>query len=270
MRKKHGFSEFLRLLSRKILPLAAGVALLALSPQAEPDPGYVDGLGLAVDKMGRVRRYNLPDPAFEKREDLKPILSRSELRAIEPVRTIREVLPDGRIMLKGGRPIALIGCIPDTTSTAQAKSGWKKWSGKLPGKVLRLLFEKQTRDRNGDLAAYAFLSDGRLLNELLLLEGLARLDTQANLSPQYRLRYQKAEEHARESGTGLWSGTKQIGLYENSLSRNTKLSEYRNGFLGIPPGATTSDRQERSGKDESARGHLFPRDSHQPPDAQKP
>jgi hypothetical protein len=220
--------------------------------------------------MGRVKRYNLPDPAFEKREDLKPILSRTELHAIEPVRTIREALPDGRIMLRGGRPITLIGCIPDTSSTAQVKSGWKKWSERLPGKVIRLLFEKRTRNEDGDLAAHAFLSDGRLLNELLLVEGLARLDTQANLSPQYRLRFQKAEEHARESGVGLWSGTKQNGLYENSLSRNTELSEYRSGFLGIPPGTAASHWKERSGEDEPARGHLFPRNSHQPPNTQKP
>ena len=46
-----------------------------------------------------------------------------------------------------------------------------------PGTQVRLELDVQQRDRYGRLLAYLYLPDGRMLNELLLQEGLAQLLT---------------------------------------------------------------------------------------------
>lgn len=72
------------------------------------------------------------------------------------------------------------------------------------GRTVRLLLEPHsTRGRHGRLLAYVELPDGRVLNERLLLEGLARADRR--FEHQHLSRYVVLEEQARMRGLGMWS-----------------------------------------------------------------
>lgn len=71
------------------------------------------------------------------------------------------------------------------------------------GPQVRLEFDVQERDKYGRLLAYVWLSDGRMLNEVLLKEGYAMLLT---IPPnvKYVGRFQKALEQAKRNKKGLW------------------------------------------------------------------
>jgi hypothetical protein len=262
----------------KFLPLAVALSALAPTLSAEPDPGPVDGLGRRTEEMDRSIRYILPDPAFEgPKSDLHPLLPPSRLRAIEPVRIVREVLPNGRLMLAGGRPVAFIGIVPEASSSlTSVLEGWRRWGERLKGKAVRLVFEQETRNASREMAAYVFVpeetlfSGGKLLNETLLAEGLARVDKDAALSPQYRRRFQVAEDRAKALSLGIWAGEESTKQNAPALALPPEFSQHRRGFLGLRAGAADLGGKKRAGEDEPARSGLFPRYRHQPPDAPQP
>ncbi|MCX8060755.1 MAG: thermonuclease family protein, partial [Aquificaceae bacterium] len=70
------------------------------------------------------------------------------------------------------------------------------------GKVY-LEFDVQKTDRYGRLLAYVWLSDGRMLNEVIIKEGYAQVYT---IPPnvKYQERLLSAQRRAREEGRGLW------------------------------------------------------------------
>ncbi len=70
------------------------------------------------------------------------------------------------------------------------------------GKTVRLETDHQSRDRHGRLLAYVYLPDGRLLNGMLLDEGLAAVYRRFD----FRLKddFLRREESARARGAGLW------------------------------------------------------------------
>lgn len=188
------------------------LSAVTLPANSQPDPGLVDGLGRRTNGQKHSIRYILPDPAFEgPKSELHPLLPPSKLRAIEPVRIVREILLDGRLMLRGGRAVAFLGIVPEASSSLTVvREAWKMGSTELAGKAVRLVFEQETHNASGELAAYVFkpegsiFSGGRLLNETFLEEGLARVDSDAALSPQYRRRFQVAEDRAKRLGLGIW------------------------------------------------------------------
>ncbi len=71
------------------------------------------------------------------------------------------------------------------------------------GETVYLEFDAQKTDRYGRLLAYVWLSDGRMLNELLLREGYAMVYT---IPPnvKYQKRFLQAQREAREKRRGLW------------------------------------------------------------------
>lgn len=72
------------------------------------------------------------------------------------------------------------------------------------GRIVRLLLEgHRQRDKYGRLLAYVELDDGRLLNELLLVNGLARWEPR--FSHRYLDRFYKAQHDARGRKMGIWS-----------------------------------------------------------------
>ena len=70
----------------------------------------------------------------------------------------------------------------------------------------RLCLERDVSelDRFGRLLRYAWLPDGRLVNEVLVAEGLAVVDT---FPPdvKYVDRFLAAQSSAREAGLGQWA-----------------------------------------------------------------
>ncbi|MFN7064722.1 MAG: thermonuclease family protein [Aquificaceae bacterium] len=71
------------------------------------------------------------------------------------------------------------------------------------GEVVYLEFDVQRIDRHGRLLAYVWLSDGRMLNEVLVREGYAQVYT---IPPnvKYQDRLLEAQRYARENKRGLW------------------------------------------------------------------
>ncbi len=72
-----------------------------------------------------------------------------------------------------------------------------------PGTILTLEFDVQKRDKYGRLLAYVYLEDGRMLNELLIREGLALVYT---FPPNVRYvdRLVRAQQTARSERRGFW------------------------------------------------------------------
>ncbi len=74
-------------------------------------------------------------------------------------------------------------------------------------KVVRLYLEShKTRGKYGRLLAYVELPDGTLLNERLLIEGLARAD--GRFSHRWVQRFAMLETQARHDRVGIWSDKK--------------------------------------------------------------
>lgn len=87
---------------------------------------------------------------------------------------------------------------------AQAAS---EWTRRLAfGQTVRLTLEPhRLRGTYGRLLAFVELPDGTLLNESLLMAGLARAD--GRWSHRHLKRFEQLEEGAREAGVGLWTGS---------------------------------------------------------------
>jgi micrococcal nuclease len=73
----------------------------------------------------------------------------------------------------------------------------------IEGKMVRLEFDVQERDKYGRLLAYVYLEDGTMLNSRLLEEGLASIVT---IPPNVRMAdtFLKIQRKARQEKKGIW------------------------------------------------------------------
>jgi micrococcal nuclease len=71
------------------------------------------------------------------------------------------------------------------------------------GQMVRLVTDREVRDRYGRLLAYVFLPDGRLLNRLLLDEGLAVVYRRFDIARKSE--FLAAEETAHARRKGFWA-----------------------------------------------------------------
>lgn len=84
------------------------------------------------------------------------------------------------------------------------KEAWHNTELLVPiGTSLELEYDVQPRDKYKRLLAYAYLPDGRMLNEEILRGGYGSLLT---IPPdvRYTERFRKAYEQSRSDGRGLW------------------------------------------------------------------
>lgn len=70
------------------------------------------------------------------------------------------------------------------------------------GRTVRLVFDRERKDRHGRTLAYVYLPDGRLLNRLLLEKGLAVVYRRFDFA--LKEDFLAAEAKARRQGVGLW------------------------------------------------------------------
>ncbi len=73
----------------------------------------------------------------------------------------------------------------------------------VKGKAVSLTFDHTTRDRHGRLLAYVYLADGRLLNQILLKQGLAVVYRRFDFLMKDA--FLKAEATAHAQQIGLWA-----------------------------------------------------------------
>jgi micrococcal nuclease len=68
---------------------------------------------------------------------------------------------------------------------------------------VELQFDRERLDRYGRVLAYVYV-DGRLLNEEIIRAGFSRAETRYKFERAMALRFQEAENEAREAGRGIW------------------------------------------------------------------
>ena len=105
--------------------------------------------------------------------------------------------------------VRLIGV--DTPETVKPNSGVQPFGPEassftkkmIEGKLVRLEFDVQERDKYGRLLAYVYLEDGTLLNSRLLEEGLATIMT---VPPNVRMAdtFLGIQKKARKQKKGIW------------------------------------------------------------------
>jgi len=72
----------------------------------------------------------------------------------------------------------------------------------VKGQMVSLSLDHPPRDRYGRLLAYVYLPDGRLLNRILLEQGLAVVYRKFTF--RLKQEFLAAEEQAKQTGVGLW------------------------------------------------------------------
>ncbi|HET7657282.1 MAG TPA: thermonuclease family protein [Bacillales bacterium] len=75
----------------------------------------------------------------------------------------------------------------------------------LTGKKVKLEVGKDPRDKYGRLLAYVYTEKGKMVNELLLKKGLARVAYVFPPDTKYVDRFRKIENSARAAELGIWS-----------------------------------------------------------------
>ncbi len=93
---------------------------------------------------------------------------------------------------------------PDTPIECYGKEASEFNRNLVLGKKLRLESDVTDTDKYGRKLRYVYLEDGRMVNEIILEEGYARLLT---IPPnvKYVDKLREAEKKARENKRGLWS-----------------------------------------------------------------
>ncbi|MGK2945726.1 MAG: thermonuclease family protein [Desulfuromonadales bacterium] len=74
----------------------------------------------------------------------------------------------------------------------------------VKGQRVSLILDEPPRDRHGRLLAYVYLPDGRLLNRLLIEQGLAVVYRRFSFSMKDD--FLAAETVAKRDGMGMWAG----------------------------------------------------------------
>ena len=76
----------------------------------------------------------------------------------------------------------------------------------VKGRMVALSLDHPPRDRYGRLMAYVYLPDGRLLNRMLLEQGLAVVYRKFTF--RMKQDFLAAEQRAKQAGVGLWEKDK--------------------------------------------------------------
>jgi micrococcal nuclease len=123
---------------------------------------------------------------------------------------IHRVVDGDTLVLASDERLRLIGVNTDEVPKGRIDpqgSGWQAalWLEALlkPDAQVRLEFDEERIDKYGRTLAYAYLPDGRMVNELLLREGWAKT---LRIAPNTRhaKRFAEIEREAKAAGTGRW------------------------------------------------------------------
>jgi len=119
------------------------------------------------------------------------------------VRMIGIDTPESRVNPKLERDVSKTGLSREEI-ISMGKEATEFTKRLLPkGEVVYLEQDVQKTDRHGRVLAYVWLKDGRMLNEILVREGMAQVYT---IPPnvKYQERLLKAQRLAMEEGKGFW------------------------------------------------------------------
>jgi len=138
------------------------------------------------------------------------LLALIEFCFAEKIVFVHHVIDGDTIVLKKGTKVRYRGInTPETPDkdTPGEPLGWEatRRNGQLvQGRTVRLVQDDEKRDRFGRLLAYVFLPNGRMVNEILVREGLAFVCFSEKGSP-FSKRLLAAQREAIDAGRGIWS-----------------------------------------------------------------
>ena len=123
---------------------------------------------------------------------------------------VRYVIDGDTIVLKKGTKVRYRGInspeIPHKNKPGEPL-GWeatKRNRQLVQGRLVRLVQDDEKMDRFGRLLAYVFLPDGRMVNEILVREGLAFVCFSEKGS-SFSKKLLAAQRDAIDAGRGIWS-----------------------------------------------------------------
>jgi len=124
-----------------------------------------------------------------------------EIDSVGTVRLIGIDVPEKKGSIRD-RYLADKGVLP--ARQRQAYLAAKEFNiNQVKGRKVSMALDEPTRDRYGRLLAYVYLPDGRLLNRLLVEQGLAVV--YKRFSFRMKADFLAAEELARKNKRGLWA-----------------------------------------------------------------
>jgi len=112
-----------------------------------------------------------------------------------PLKVI-EVMEGDTLVLNNGKRVSLIG----VDMSAKAETFIRE---AVEGRQVKLKYDRQKVDRNGQILAYVYLLDGTLLNAEVIKQGYARVDKR--LPFKYLEEFKNCEKEAKEKKRGIWA-----------------------------------------------------------------
>jgi micrococcal nuclease len=140
-----------------------------------------------------------------------PVNSSADFHYDEGVlRHVERVIDGDTIVLDGHVRVRLIGV--DTPETVHPHKPVETLGPEatqftrslVDDRDVTLGFDRERRDRYGRVLAYVYV-DGKLVNEEIIRAGFSRAETRYKFARAMALRFQQAEDEAREAGRGIWS-----------------------------------------------------------------
>ena len=120
-----------------------------------------------------------------------------------------KVVDGDTIIISNGERVRLIGVdTPETNRPNKpveyfGKEATAFTNSMVGGKVVKLKYDQQRRDKYGRLLAYVFLVDGTFLNAEIIKQGYGNVFTRFPF--KYMEEFRQYEKEAREAKRGLWA-----------------------------------------------------------------
>jgi len=187
---------------RSLLPIAAvfaSAAIVAGCVTAEPTPGALDSAEASATGTTRAAATSTPAAAATlpacQWADVSRVVDGDTIvvRIAGTEDRVRYIGVDTPETVDPRKPVQAFG--PEATALNKSL---------VQGQRVCLEKDITERDRYGRLLRYVWLADGRLVNEELLLAGLATVVTYPPDVKYVESRYLPAQRAAREAGRGLW------------------------------------------------------------------
>lgn len=113
----------------------------------------------------------------------------------QPHKVVR-VTEDNLLILDNGKKVFLIGI-------DASRQGHRFISDMIMGKAVTLDYDRMQPDKKGLVYAYVYLADGTFVNEEVIRQGYARVDTSFPFA--YSSEFINCQMEAQEDKRGLWS-----------------------------------------------------------------
>lgn len=123
---------------------------------------------------------------------------------------VHRVVDGDTVVLDGGTRVRLLGVdtpetkAPDRPVEPLGPEAAEFTRSHVEGRMVRLQFDRERKDRYDRLLAYVFIDDW-FLNEELIRHGFSRAQLQYPYGSAMKRRFRAAENEARQARVGIWA-----------------------------------------------------------------